>query len=295
MEASMSWDTVQVTEFNARLDIQEQQMNSRLTPYATRQTITGDDFAWDGLGEVQPYRANGRNPDVNPTQSAFNRRKMSRERVVVSLLIDSKDVRGMLTNPQGDLAKMCIAAVERETDRVIYDALFASVSTGRNFATTVTAASDGVIEVDATTAFTYEKLLEIKANFMDNEVGNDMAIPVAIGVTGDEHTDLMSEIELTSNDYTNQMAIEQGAIKQALGMSLVAFGANATDPILEVSTYRYSFALAKGGVVLGISQDRKVEIKDYPSKVETTLINVIKELGAVRTQGVRVQKIKLTA
>ena len=272
-------------------------MTSRLLPYVKRQTISGDNFAYDGLNEVQSYRANGRNPDIQAQQAAFSRRKLSRERVVVTLEVDERDVRGMLTNPNADLAKMCIAAVERETDRIIYDALFASVLTGRNFATTVTYTTDGVVAVDATAGFTYEKLLEIKANFIDNEVGTDNvgALPVAIGISGDEHSDLMGEIELTSGDYSSQYAIEAGVIRKALGMDLVAFGANATDPILEtVSSERISFALAKNGACLGISQDRKVQIKDNPLKVETSIINVIKELGAVRTQGVRVQRIRLT-
>jgi hypothetical protein len=220
---------------------------------------------------------------------------MSRERVVVTLLVDERDVRGMLTNPSGELATMCIAAVERETDRIIYDALFATVSTGRNFASSLTFANDGGITVDATAALTYEKMLEVRAGFLDNEVGNQGDIAIAVGISGDEHTDLMSEIELTSGDYTSQYVIEKGIIRSALGMGLVAFGANATDPILEtVGGERISFALAQKGVVLGISQDRKVEVKDYPGKVETKIINVIKELGAVRTQGVRVQKIRLT-
>jgi hypothetical protein len=295
----MSYDVVQITEFNAALDIQEQQMTSRLTPYAVRKTIQGDDFAYDGLTEVQTYRANGRTPDIQPVEAQFTRRKMSRERVVVTLLVDNKDVRGMLTDPQSQLAQLCIAAVERETDRVIYDALFASVWTGRNFATEVTAANDGIFSVDASTAFTYEKLLEIRANFIDAEVGNQGQIPIVIGVSGDEHTDLMSEIELTSGDYTSQYVISKGIITSALGMDLVAFGAGSsiTDPILEIGTdtYRYSFALAQKGVALGISLERKVEVKDYPTKVETTIINVIKELGAVRTAGIRVQKVKLTA
>jgi len=292
----MSWDTVQITEFNAALDVQEQQMTSRLLPYAIRKPISGDDFAYDGLTEVQAYHANGRNPDIQPVEAAFTRRKMSRDRVVVTLLVDNKDVRGMLTDPQSQLAALCIAAVERETDRVIYDALFASVYTGRNFGTTVSAATDGLITVDATAGFTYEKLLEIRANFIDAEVGNQGVIPIAIGISGDEHTDLMSEIELTSGDYTSQYVIAKGIITQAMGMDLVAFGAgaNITDPILEIDTHRISFALAKGGVALGISLDRKVEVKDYPTKIETSIINVIKELGAVRTAGVRVQKVNLT-
>lgn len=293
----MSWDTVQITEFNAALDVQEQQMTSRLLPYAIRKPISGDDFAYDGITEVQAYHANGRNPDIQPVEASFTRRKMSRDRVVVTLLVDNKDVRGMLTDPQSQLAQLCIAAVERETDRVIYDALFSSVYTGRNFGTTVTASSDGVTEVDASAGFTYEKLLEIRANFIDAEVGNQGVVPIAIGITGDEHTDLMSEIELTSGDYTSQYVISKGIITNALGMDLIAFGGGSsiTDPILEIDTYRYSFALAAKGVALGISLERKVEVKDYPTKIETSIINVIKELGAVRTAGVRVQKIKLTA
>lgn len=293
----MSWDTVQITEFNAALDVQEQQLTSRLLPYVKRQSISGDNFAYDGLNEVNSYRANGRNPDLVPTQASFSRRKLSRERVVVTLEVDERDVRGMLTNPNADLAKMCIAAVERECDRIIYDAMFASVYTGRSFATTVSYTTDGVISIDATAAFTYEKLLEIKATFIDNEVGNDMggSLPVAIGITGDEHTDLMSEVELTSGDYTGQYAIESGVIRKALGMDLIAFGANATDPILEtVSSERISFAMTKNAVALGISLERKVEVYKHPLKVETYIINVIKEMGAVRTQGVRIQRVRLT-
>jgi hypothetical protein len=291
-----SWDTVQITEFNAALDVQEQQMTSRLLPYVIRKGINGDDFAYDGITEVQAYHANGRSPDIQPVEAGFNRRKMSRDRVVVTLLVDNKDVRGMLTDPQSQLAALCIAAVERETDRVIYDAMFATVYTGRSFATSVTAATDGVVTVDATAGFTYEKLLEIRANFIDAEVGNVGQTPIVIGISGDEHTDLMSEIELTNNQYSAQYNINEGIIRRALGMDLAAFGGGAsiTDPILEIDTYRISFAMAAKGVALGISLDRKVEVKDYPTKIETSIINVIKELGAVRTQGVRIQKVTLT-
>jgi hypothetical protein len=173
--------------------------------------------------------------------------------------------------------------------------MFASVLTGRNFATTVTYMTDGVASVDATAGFTYEKLLEIRANFIDHEVGNDSGLAVAVGISGDEHTDLMSEIELTSGDFSRNYVIDGGIITKALGMSLVAFGAGVTDPILEtVSSERISFALSQKGVMLGISQERIVEVKDYPTKVETKLINVIKEMGAVRTQGVRLQRVRLT-
>lgn len=293
----MSWDTVQITEFSSMLDVKEQQMTTRLTPYTVRKTIIGDNFAYDGLTEVQAYHANGQNPDIQPVQASFTRRRMSRERVVVTLFVDDRDVRGMLTDPQSELAMLCIAAVERETDRVIYDAMFATVYTGRNFGTSVSYTSDGVTSVDATSGMTYEILLVVRANFMDAEVGNQGQVPIAIGISGDEHTDLMSEIELTSRDYRSDYTIEKGIITSGLGMGFIPFGAgsNVTDPILEtVSSERISFALSARGVALGISLERKVEVKDHPTKIETKIVNVIKELGAVRTQGVRIQRLRLT-
>ena len=280
----MSWDTVQITEFNAALDVQEQQMNSRLLPYVVRKSINGDDFAYDGITEVQAYHANGQNPDIQPTQVSFPRRKMSRDRVVVTLLVDDKDVRGMLTDPQSQLAQLCIAAIERETDRIIYDAMFATVYTGRNFATSVSYSSDGVASVDATAGVVYEKLLEIRANFMDAEVGNGQPLSIAMGISGDEHTDLMSEVELTSGDFTSQYVIQSGTISRAVGIDLIPFGAGSTitDPILEtVSGERISFALSNKGVALGISLERKVEVNtdtsDKASKQKTRATD--KEIG----------------
>lgn len=293
----MSWDTVQITEFNSMLDVKEQQMTSRLLPLAIRKGISGDNFAYDGLTEFNAYHANGSNPDIQPAAAVFTRRKMSRDRVVVTLLVDEKDVRGMLTSPESDLAGLCVAAVERETDRVIYDAMFATVYTGRNFATSVSYSTDGVVSVDATSGLTYEILLSLRANFIDAEVGNEMGVNIGIGISGDEHTDLMSETELTSRDYTSEYVVDKGQIRSALGMNLIMFGAGSsvTDPILEtVSGERISFAAASKAIAVGISLERKVEVKDYPTKVETKIINVIKELGAVRTQGVRIQRVRLT-
>lgn len=293
----MSWDTVQVTEFNSMLDVKEQQMTSRLLPLAIRKGISGDDFAYDGLTEFQAYHANGANPDIQPTTAVFTRRKMSRDRVVVTIITDDKNIRGMLTDPSSELAVLCIAATERETDRVIYDAMFATVYTGRNFGTEVSYSTDGVTSVDATSGMTYEVLLALRANFIDAEVGNQGMVPIAIGISGDEHTDLMSEVELTNRDYTSEYVLNNGIITRALGMDLIAFGAGSSivDPILEtVSGERISFACAQKGVAVGISLERKVEVKDYPTKIETKIINVIKELGAVRTQGVRLQRIRLT-
>lgn len=292
----MSYDVVQTTQFNAMLDIKEQQMTSRLLPYARRVQVTGDDFAYDGLDDVSAYYANGANARIQPTNVNFNRRKLSRNRIAVTLLVDRKNIRGMITDPQGELAAACIMAMEREVDRVIYAQMFASVSTGRDFSTTVTFAADGGLTVDATSGLVYEEFLEVIQNFMDSEVAIDGNRRVCMGITGDEHTDLMGESEITSGDYSRQYVVDRGVVKQAVGIELIPFGASVTNPILQVDTnpYRVSFAMVDGAMVFGSSRERTLEIKDHPDYVESYVVHVVMECGSVRTRGSRIQKVNLT-
>lgn len=283
-----------ITQFSAMLDVAEQQMNSRLTPIAEVFPIQGDDFAYDGIGQVEAQRANGLNTRIQATDINTNRRQLSRERIVTAVLIDEREVRAVMTDPKGKLALMCQYAHERERDRVIYEQMFADVKTGVKFGTTVTYADDGGVSVDATAGLTYEKLLEIHKNFIDKEVDISTRMPY-MGITGDEHTDLMSEVELTSGDYTRQFVVERGTIQNACGIEVTKFGAEVANPILAIeSSERISYAAVPGAMAFGISSARRITAKEHPDYVESTLIKVVEEVGAVRTQGVRIQRLRLT-
>jgi len=165
-----SIDKALITEFSALVHHEAQQMASRLKPYSIMKQMSGDVFAYDGLGRVEAREVAGRNMPATFDDITHNRRKIARRRFVVNLPVDSSDIRGALLNVDSEYAKACAAGMMRQYDRVIYDAAFANVLTGRDFETSVTAATDGVLTVDATAGLTYEKLLEIKQNFMDNDV-----------------------------------------------------------------------------------------------------------------------------
>lgn len=292
----MSYDVVQTTQFNAMLDIKEQQMNSRFLPYVRRVVPTGDDFAYDGLDDLAAYNANTENARIQPTGVNFTRRKLSRNRIAVTLLNDRKTIRGMISDPQGALAAACIAAMEREVDRIIYAAMFTSVFTGRNFATVVGFATDGGATVTATAGLVYERFLEVRKNFIDNEVAIDGGRRICMGITGDEHTTIMGETEITSGDYSRQFVIEKGVVTQAVGIDLIQFGADVANPILAVDTnpYRISFAMVEGAMAFGSSKERELSIFKHPDYVESDVIHVVMECGAVRTRGTRIQKVTLT-
>lgn len=291
-----SIDQALTIEFSDMVHHEAQQMQSRLKPYLNIKQMSGDVFAYDGLGRVEAREVNGR---VNPAtfdDIDHNRRKISRRRFVVNLPVDASDVRGALLNPEAEYAKAVAAAMMRQYDRVAYQAAFADVKTGRDFENTVTFASDGGLTVDATAGLTYEKLLEVKQNFIDNDVGIDENEKIFLTLAGKEHTQLMQEEELISGDFNREFVVEKGKITQALGMELVLFGGNATNPILGVSGgVRTLLAASSRGICLGVSKEMSIKIEDRPDYIETKQVQVVMEIGAVRTEGALVQKVTTTA
>jgi len=288
-------DNLLITQFSDLLHIRAQQIRARYRPFVRIKQMTGDIYAYDGLGSIEAQEVQGR---IQPT--VFNeidhtRRKIKRRRFVVTLPIDDADVRAILIDPESEYAEACIRAMERVFDRVGAEAAFADVETGRDFGTTVTFANDGGLTVNATAGLTYNKLLEIRQNFIDNDVGTDLNETFVLGISGDEHTSLMKETELISGDFTRQVVVDAGEITKAVGMNIVVFAGSAPDPILDVNSgTRDCMAFAGRGLCYGISKNMTIKIQDRPDFIDTKQVQITGILGSVRTEGVLMQKVQTT-
>lgn len=288
-------DAALVTQFSDMVHVRAQQNKSRLRPYFQIRKMTGDVWAYDGLGIVEASEQNARINPVVFDSIEHNRRKISRRRFVVTLPLDSSDVRAVLTNPQNDYAGACTRAIERVFDRVCIQCAFAAVLTGRDMTTSVTAATDGVLTVDATAGLTYEKMIEIRRRFHNNEVGNDMMERFVFLCSADEEAALMQETILINSLYTQQFVVDKGELTKAVGFEVIKYGGNVTNPLLAVSSgVRSCIAASERGIVVGMSLDLSLKIQERPDYVETTQIQAIIQLGAVRTEGVLVQQVNTT-
>jgi len=259
--------------------------------------ITGDDFAYDGTGLLTARTVNDRNPLINPVNPDYTRRQMTRDRVIVELMVDNRDVRGMFDDPTSKLVDDCMYAIMRKADKIGITAMHASVKTGKDFGTTVSYATDGGQTVDATGGLTIAKMLEINSNFKKNEVGISIPEPIYIGMSEQEEATLLNISQLTSGDFSRDYVLEKGKIVRALGMEIILFGSGVDSPQLPVaSTTRDNFAFTPKGLMYGMSKNFTVKVQpDYPGYVESTYIQVLGEIGAVRTDGQRVQKLQTTA
>lgn len=294
--AIMSIDSALVTQFSSTVHHLAQQTQSRLRPYVEMKKMVGDEWAYDRLGETESILANGRNEKITFQNVEHTRRKIPRDRFYVALPIDRYDVEGMLQDPQSNYAKAIVNEINRRMDRVIVNACFADVATGRNFGTTVTFADDGGVTVNATGGVTYEKLLEVNRNFTDNEVGNEMPVRKALCISGDEEEALMKEVELISGDYTRYYQVERGEIMAGAGFDFIKYGANVTNPILPVaSTTRSCPVIAQGGICVGLNKDIELKVQERPDLLDTVQIVATIYIGAVRTEGTRIIKFNTTA
>lgn len=294
----MSADTIDrnlIIQFSDMLHVASQQIQSRLRPIFQFKPMVGDYFAYDGLGIVEAREVAGR---ISPTvfdDIEHLRRQIRRRRFVVTLPIDASDARGLLLDPQGQYAQACIRAMERVYDRVGIEAALADVKTGRNFETTVAFASDGGLTVTATAGLTYEKLLEIRKNWRNNEVGSQMKERMVFLITGDEEEQLMKETELISGDFSRQFVVDQGEIVKAAGIELITYGADVPSPLLSVSAgTRSCIAASSRGLCYGLSKEMAISIDRRPDYVELKQVQIVGELGAVRTEGLLVQKVTTT-
>ena len=289
-------DNALVIQFSNQVHVLAQQMESRLRPYVEVRPMTGETYAYDGLGPIEASPVVGRQQPVTFSDINHLRRQISRQRFVLTLPIDAADVRGMLENPQGEYAKACVRAMARVFDRVVTSAEFATVYTGRTMGTSVTAANDGVTTVTATSGLTYAKLIEINKNFMDNDVGNDIPETIVMGICGNEYTSLMQEVELINDLYSQHYVVDKGRMAEAAGIKLIPFAANAPKPVLSVaSSTRACFAMSTRGICVGMSKEFSLKVELRPDLVEVTQVQIVFDLGAVRTEGVLVQKVNTTA
>jgi hypothetical protein len=288
-------ENAQVIQFSSAVHLAAQQMKSRFAGLFPVKQLTGKAFAYDGIGSIEAQELNGRFNRVTFSDLKVVRRKIGRRRFSLTLPIDADDASKVLINQEAEYSQACSMAMARVYDRIGIEASLADVYTGEDMDTAVTFATDGGQTVTATAGLTYEKLLEVIQNFIDADVGNDMVESFVFCISGDEHTALMKELELTSGDYTRQSNVDKGAIQDAMGLRLIKFAANATNPILSVSGgVRSCIAMSTRGLCYAMPKEFEIVVQDRTDLVQTKQVQVNWTLGAVRTEGVLVQKVTTT-
>lgn len=279
-----------------------QQTNSKLggTSAVIYRDPKGKTFQTGRMGRIELVEVAGRNPDKQYIDYSIDNRQYSKRRFTATLTIDKKhDINELLNDPTSDLIAQLVAGKERQIDRVIAATAVGSVLVGApdTAPSTITAATDGVITVDATAGLTYEKIQEVTQNFVNNEVEEMGSI---IAQTGKEFTDLMGEDQFINNDYINGRPVDAGTMNKAGLYNLVRFagsvtgGASVPNPVLvEATTTRKCIVLAPQSIEVAMELG-ELGVMPNPNKVNSMDITIDLWLNAMRLEGPKVQIISTT-
>lgn len=288
--------TALAIQFADQVHTNGQQMKTRTRERVEVVPLTTQDKTVETLDSIEAIEITSRHQKTQGQDIVHGRRRLRMREFRCTIYLDNKDEVGVLIDPERNYAASVARAMYRQFDRIVAEAALATVYTGRDMTTAVTASSDGVVTIDATAGLTYEKLLECGQNFMDYEIGTEIQESICLLHTGEEHTDLMQETELTSGDFTRQFAVEKGKIVNAAGIDLIGFGGKVGNPILSVSAgnVRSCIALAEKGVQVGLAKDAEVFMDIRPDLNRAKQVQAVLMLGAVRKEGVRVQEVQTT-
>jgi len=290
---TFSIDDALVTQFSDQVNSIAQQKKFRLQPAVEMMQVKGKDAAIERLDRVESIEVTSRHADTVAQDITHSRRKLAMREFRTTILLDDFDDVSTLIDPQRGYADAIAASMNRRMDRICAQAAFADVLTGRNFGTTVAFASDdGVTIAAGTTGLTYDKLIESRQNFIDNNVGVEADEELFVTATGQQNTNMMGETELTSGDFTREYSVERGVVVNAAGFKVLNFSGTDALPVISKSgANREVIAMAKGAIVLGISKAMTLKINERPDKNNALQLQASMYIGAVRRDGKRIQKI----
>lgn len=255
------------------------------------------------IGRVELVEVNTRNPDKQYGDYALDNRQFTKRRFTKTIQIDAKyDINELLKDPTSDILKQLNNAKERVIDRIGIAAAVGPVLVGAPDAvpTSVSAASDGVITVDASAGLTYAKVTEVTENFINNELDYAQFQGSVFCITGKENTSLMGEDKFINQFYITGRPVEKGIQENVSAYRMVLFAGSKTggitvvNPILpEGTTLRQCVVLAPESVAMAMEL-AGLNVEKSSSKVNSWDITIDFWINAMRTEGVRVQIVSTT-
>lgn len=297
----------QILDFTAEVHSITQERMSFLTPYCTPKEFQGKYLRYIRSGQMaRPTKKVSRFQDANLTDFSWDTRWADKARYFHVLGIDAQDEDEVGRKLTPEMTEAAVASIMREIDKQIYAAAEASVRVGATpvSGSDLTSTADGVTVIDATSAFGLATIGELRKNWDDSGVTGDIGRPPMSGgvpadflllMGGAEKEDLLAETKLTSVDYVDTKPLVDGNINRVHGVNLLMYASNVQDPLMAASGgERRLLGLARGGLCMALTQP-EIQVQTRTDKLETTQIVLSFHLAVLRTEGSRVQIVRVAA
>lgn len=301
------YDETWKINFESKLENIFYQTDFRAQKFAIRTPFSSDNKGKRtrfnrNFSEGLPIELTDRFTPKTPTrQSAYDSRWISPRTFVCNEPIDAKDLRDVLMDPSGELAKRQVESFNRKMDIDVVSAMFAAVDVGpTDGATTSTSfAADGGLTIDMTAGATYEKLLSIMQILIDREIIDQGTAHMYMSLDGSMNTAFLNELELTNSQYTDVKNAQTGLTQGWGPIEFIRYGSggDVPDPILPVSGgVRTGYCIAPGALKFSVQKELKTDIVELTqTHYDTWSISTQMTYALCRVDARKILKVTTTA
>jgi hypothetical protein len=263
-------------------------------------------YNYEGLDAMSaPTKITTKNAAAAPTAVSANNRVMVTKVFYKEMVIDDvADIKEVIADPKSPLVRQFMDWANLINDQEGIAAALGPVSVGApgTTLTTVTAANDGVVTIDATAGFTDAVVNKIVTKFINLETG-DNTIGAAFICTGTEQAELLAltteinKLYLTSDDKRKNLV---GRLRNMINVFTVPGSDKETTVaaprrrIPESGSTRVCPVIQKGGLYSKFVIDKVVYTKDNPNYANSDTLKIVFRVGHMRTMGQRVIGVETT-
>ncbi|GIW60558.1 MAG: hypothetical protein KatS3mg087_1624 [Patescibacteria group bacterium] len=251
-----NYEEIYTRAWNDNIIIGVQQMLSKFRDRVTvKMDVVGESTTFDVLGKKTARKKTSRHSKAVLTDPSLNRVHAYMDWYYDAGQFDTDDRLKSVVDPTSSTVRASIAAIERQIDEIIIDAINGTKYTGKNGTTASSLPSSQKIAAGGT-GLTLNKLIQTleilnQADVPDSE-------PKYFAISPKQLTDLLGISQITSADYNTMRTLTEGKVVSFLGFNFVLTNLLNTDS----SNNRLCLAWTQSGVGLAIGQDIKATIKE---------------------------------
>jgi hypothetical protein len=281
-------------QYSANVELQFQQMGSRLRKYVTEDPMGAEYKYFDRVGTVNAKLKGARHADVTYSDTPHSRRRVSFEDFYHADMIDKEDKLRMIIDPTSEYVRTAVYALGRQLDDIIINAALGTAYTGKTGSTSVSLPAAQQIGVDfveggGSTAsnLTIGKLREALKKLRAAEAIMEGETPVVVLNASAENA-LLRTTEVTSADYNAVRALVNGELNTFLGMEFCR-----TERVLQdTNSYDRIIVMPKSAVKMAVASDISAKVEQIPHKFYNYQVLAEMCAGAVRMWEEKVVEIK---
>lgn len=281
-------------QYSANVELQFQQMGSRLRKFVTEDPMGAEYKYFDRIGTVSAQLKGARHADVSYSDTPHSRRRITFEDFYHADMIDKEDKLRMIIDPTSEYVRTAVYALGRKMDEIILDAALGTAYSGKTGSTAVSFPSAQQIAVDyvesgsaANSHLTIGKLREALRILEANEAIMD-GEPLVCIYNAKAKNSLLQTTEVTSADFNTVRALTNGQLNSFLGMEFVRTELVRQDG----SSYDRVIVMPKSAIKMAVASDISAKVEQIPHKFYNYQVLVEMCAGATRMWEEKVVEIK---